>query len=594
MSLQVKPPPQYGSPGWDQWWADFNRGWDDEDLYCDEHLSASEEEEEHLDPGEGNSQDSRFSSTPPKRRKPNPAPNDFPACLAEYLSNATLGNKCYNCFLCYSTYEKWTSLYDKLLGSFNALFCGAYECNDKTGAIIYCITPKRHRVSAVFNACSKLCTVSFLLIKAVLRNSECYMALQGEDFTVIQESKDGGLHSYDFHENSSKKEECDWNVVASFATDTDQADPLVIMGYYMEFANDPAFCEKCKKGLKVHAYHEAHWSNAKLFKAAKNQKTIAQQACDRVLAVRRLLMLESSREDLVLLAFKKQFKYLAENYGGGVEITQLLGAVAWLDCLMLNFTTKIREMIHILTANIPKKRNLLFKGPINSGKTTVAAAILDLLGGVSLNVNCTPDKLNFELGCAIDKFICVIEDVKGTPMPNTNLTQGCGMTNLDNLRDHLDGCVAVNMERKHVNKVSQLFPPSIITCNEYYIPVTVKARIARGYYFLHKPCLQKCLKDSILMSKRMLQRGSTLLAALIWWEPVSDFMEDIQEDVVNWKQTFEKWVSFGMYQTMKENILAGNDPFTGVLVDESFVQPQENDETSDSTQESGLGSMHSM
>mgnify|MGYP001546682077 FL=1 len=75
---------------------------------------------------------------------------------------------------------------------------------------------------------------------------------------------------------------------------------------------------------------------------------------------------------------------------------------------------------------------------------------------------------------------------------------------------------------------------------------------------------------------------------------MSDFMEDIQEDVVNWKQTFEKWVSFGMYQTMKENILAGNDPFTGVLVDESFVQPQENDETSDSTQESGLGSMHSM
>ena len=268
--------------------------------------------------------------------------------------------------------------------------------------------------------------------------------------------------------------------------------------------------------------------------------------------------------------------------------------MAWLDCLQPSFTTKLKEILSILTENIPKKRNVLFKGPINSGKTTLAAAILDLVGGVSLNVNCTPDKINFELGCAIDKFMCVIEDVKGTPMANTNLTQGCGMTNLDNLRDYLDGCVPVNMERKHLNKVSQLFPPSVITCNEYVIPSTVKARIARGYYFLHKPCLQKCLKDCVLMSKRLLQKGTTLLAALIWWEPVEDFMEELQEDVVNWKQTFERWVSFGMYQTMKENILAGIDPFTNVLVDESFVQPQENDETNDSTQESGIGSMHSM
>jgi len=546
-----------------------------------------------VDPGEGNSQDSKYSCTPPKKRKPNPAPNDFPSCLHDYLSHATLGNKCYTCFVSYTTLEKWETLYDKLQSAFNAVFTGAYKCNDNTGAILYCITPRRHRVSAMLNALSKCCTISFLLIKAVLKSAECYMALQGDEFTVIQESKAEGLHSYDFQEGS-KKEECDWNQVASFASDTDLTDCLALLGYYIEFANDPASCMKCKKGVKVHKHHEVHFHNAQLFKAAKNQKSIAQQACDRVAAQRRVVMLESTRQDLVLQAFKKQFKILAEQYAGGVEITQLLGAVAWLDCLQPSFTTKLKEILSILTENIPKKRNVLFKGPINSGKTTLAAAILDLVGGVSLNVNCTPDKINFELGCAIDKFMCVIEDVKGTPMANTNLTQGCGMTNLDNLRDYLDGCVPVNMERKHLNKVSQLFPPSVITCNEYVIPNTVKARIARGYYFLHKPCLQKCLKDCVLMSKRLLQKGTTLLAALIWWEPVEDFMEELQEDVVNWKQTFERWVSFGMYQTMKENILAGIDPFTNVLVDESFVQPQENDETNDSTQESGIGSMHSM
>lgn len=473
--------------------------------------------------------------------------------------------------------------------NFNAVFCGAYECKDGSGAIVFCVSSRRHRVSAVLNACMKQCTISFVLVKAVLKSAECYMTLQGDAFTVLQESREGGLHSYDFNEGCNKKEDCDWNLVASFASETDTVDCLLIMGWYLEFANETANCAKCLKGVKVHMHHAVHYANAKLFKLAKNQRSIAQQACDRVLAARRVLMMESSRQDLMLLAFKKQFKILADTYAGGVEITQLLGAVAWLDCLLPQFTTKVKEMLTILVNNVPKRRNILFKGPINSGKTTLAAAILDLLSGVSLNVNCPGDKINFELGCAIDKYMCVIEDVKGTPLANTNLPPGCGMANLDNMRDYLDGCVPVNLERKHVNKTSQIFPPAIITCNEYAIPVTVKARLAKGYYFLHKPCLKDCLNNSVLMTKRMLQKGSTLLAALIWWEPVSDFMEEIQEEVVNWKQTFEAWVPYSMYQTMKENILSGKDPFTNVLVDDDFVNPEHTEQT----QESGLGSMGS-
>lgn len=588
----MRPPPPYGSPAWDKWWQDFNKGWD-EDLYCTEELSSSDEEEPassaSVNPEEGCSQDSKYSATPPKQKKPNPAPQDFPECLSEFLSHATLGNKCYTCFLCYTTYEKSMLLYEKLGVEFNALFIGAYNCVDGSGALVFFISGSRHRVSAILNACKKHCTVSFIMVKAVLKNAECYKALQDSKFAVLRESKEGGLHSYDFQE-ASKKDDCDWNFVADFAADMELTDVLLIMGYYMEFATEPSLCPKCLKSVKAHQHHEKHWANAKLFKTAKNQKGIAQQAADRVLAARRVLMMESTRQDLMVMSFKKQFKVLAEQFGGGVEITQLIGAVAWLDCLLPQFTIKIKEMLSYLVENTPKRRNLLFKGPINSGKTTLAAAILDLLGGVALNVNCSSDKINFELGCAIDKYMVVIEDVKGTPLPNTDLPSGVGMANLDNMRDYLDGCVPVNLERKHINKTSQLFPPCIITCNEYTIPTTVKARVAKGYYFLHKPGLKKSLDaNPILMKKRLLQKGCTLLAALIWWEPVSDFVEEIQEEVVNWKQTFEQWVSYGMFQTMKENILSGKDPFEGVLINDPT---EENTRETQESTESGIGSMN--
>lgn len=550
-------------------------------------MSASDEEQTAEDPEEGCSQNSKYSATPPKQRKPNPAPQDFPECISEYLSHATLGNKCYNCFVCYTTIEKSAMLYDKLNNEFNALFIGSYKCNDGSGSIVYMITGSRHRPSAILNASKKYCVVSFVLVKAVLKNAECYKALQGPNFTVIRESREGGLHSYDFQE-ASKKDDCDWNAVAEFALANDLTDPLLIMGYYLEFAGEPSLCQKCKKGVKAHKCHELQWSNAKLFKSAKNQRGIATQAADRVLSARRVMMIESTRVDLMVMSFKKQFQVLNDQFAGGVEITQLLGAVAWLDCLMPSFTTKLKEMLTLLVQNYAKKRNLLFKGPINSGKTTLAAGIMDLLGGVALNVNCSSDKINFELGCAIDKMLVVFEDVKGQPLPNTDLPAGVGMANLDNLRDHLDGCVPVNLERKHTNKVSQLFPPCIITCNDYAIPRTVKARVAKGYYFMHKPNLKKCLEQNpILMQKRLLQKGVTLLAALIWWEPVSEFVEEIQEDVVNWKQTFERWVTYGMFLDMKQNILAGKDPFHGVLINDINEMLEETQEST----ESGVGSM---
>lgn len=150
-----------------------------------------------------------------------------------------------------------------------------------------------------------------------------------------------------------------------------------------------------------------------------------------------------------------------------------------------------------------KKRYWLFKGPIDSGKTTLAAALLDLCGGKSLNVNMPLERLNFELGVGIDQFMVVFEDVKGTGAESRDLPSGHGISNLDCLRDYLDGSVKVNLERKHQNKRTQVFPPGIVTMNEYSVPRTLQARFVRQIDFRPKAYLRK----SLSCSEYLLEKG---------------------------------------------------------------------------------------
>ncbi|AHZ11646.1 large T antigen [New Jersey polyomavirus-2013] len=520
---------------------------------------------EDLDGSYTDSQTS-FASTPPKQKRKSPdSPSDLPSCLFDFVSHAIFSNKTVNAFILYSTLEKASLLYEKI-DKFKIEFKSLHKLTEGAnvgGGLVLVMTIAKHRVSAMKNFCQQFCTVSFLICKVVLKPLECYQCLCKPPFSQVKANKDG-LFSYDFEDK--KEENCNWNKVAEFAVLADIDDPLLILAHYLDFAQ-PFPCLKCEhQKTKAHDYHKAHHENAVLFEACKSQRSICNQASDIVLAKRRLLLTESTREELLAMCFQKQLKALQAL--DTLEIYDHMAGVAWYANLFENFDDILFQILKLLTQNIPKQRNILFRGPVNSGKTTFAAALVDLLGGRSLNVNCPADKLNFELGCAIDRFFVVFEDVKGQNMLNKKLQPGQGISNLDNMRDYLDGAVPVNLEKKHMNKRSQVFPPCVMTMNEYFMPQTLFVRFSLKLDFVSRPNLQSAVdKTPGLVANRILQKGLTLFLLLIWYTPVKKFAVSLQEEIANWKCIIEKTVSHSDFCKMLENIEVGESPLTD-LIDE--------------------------
>ncbi|BBG62016.2 large T antigen [Rhinolophus affinis polyomavirus 2] len=566
------PRPPYGSDTWEQWWNDFNRGWDD--LFCSEHMDSSDEDDRSGQPG---SSQGSFA-TPPKAKKPKTSnvPTDFPSELDNFLSHAVYSNKTVSAFLIYTTKEKAEFLYEKL-DKYKPEFKSRHSYEDY--ALLFLITPGKHRVSALKNFCLAHCTVSFLLCKAVIKPAECYSYLCVDPFKKIEANKPG-VSEYEFYEGE-RAPTVDWNKIADFAVETRLEDPLLIMAFYLDFSKDPDACPKCNSlSMKMHyKYHPTHYKNALLFKDCKTQKTVCQQAADVVVAKTRLKLLESSREDLLAERMMVLFERLADEYSPDTLFEWMAG-VAWYTCLFDDIEDKLFKILQLLVENVPKKRNILFRGPINTGKTTFAAAILDLVGGKTLNINCPAEKLGFELGCAIDQFAVIFEDVKGQTGWNKSLHPGQGVANLDNLRDYLDGSVRVNLEKKHVNKKSQIFPPSIVTMNEYMLPQTLLTRFSYRLCFVQREYLQKSLEDSeTLGKKRILQSGGTLLLLLLYHLPTRMFNKSLHEQVTNWKETIDKCVGLGKFLDMKNNVMNGKDPLLHILYEEEEEEETETQTT---------------
>ncbi|AFU25598.2 large T antigen [Piliocolobus rufomitratus polyomavirus 1] len=515
--------------------------------------------------GSNSSSQASFASTPPKPKKTgSDIPTDLPSCLFDFVSHAVFSNKTVNSFILYSTLEKAQELYDKI-DKFKVEFKSLHKSVDAVlsgGGLVLFLTTGRHRLSAIKNFCQNFCTVSFLICKVVLKPLECYNCLCKLPFVEIKASK-AGLYSFDFDDNA-KEETCNWNKVAEFAVAADLDDPYIILAHYLDFAK-PYPCNKCDSlKTKAHEYHKEHHANAVFFEACKNQKSICTQASDVVIAKRRLLLQECSREELLVTCFEKHLKALKNL--STLEIYDYMAGVAWYANLFDNFDNILVKIIQLLTENVPKNRNILFRGPVNSGKTTFAAALMDLLGGRSLNVNCPADKLNFELGCAIDRFCVVFEDVKGQNTLNKKLQPGQGISNLDNMRDYLDGAVPVNLERKHVNKRSQIFPPCVCTMNEYFMPETLYVRFAYKLNFQCKTNLQKSLDNApYLLANRILQRGLTLFLLLMWFVPNNKFAVSIRNEIAEWKTIIEKTVSYSDFCKMLENVEVGESPLTNIL-----------------------------
>lgn len=511
--------------------------------------------------GSYSSSQGSFASTPPKTKTTMPdSPTDLPSDFNDYISHAVFSNKTVNAFIIFSTLDKVSLLYEKI-DKLKIEFKSMHKWNQPHTGFLLILTTGKHRLSAVKNYCQTFCTVSFLVCKILLKPLECYRKLCASPYEEVRASKI--LLSTDFDE--SKEETCNWNKVAEFAVEADLDDPLLILAHYLDFAAMPASCIKCANiKVKAHEHHAKHHNNAALFLKAKNQRAICSQAADIVHAKRRLALAESTRKELITKCFIKQLEALKKL--DEMEIIIHMGGVAWYACLFDEFDVLLFNILKMLTENIPKQRNILFKGPVNTGKTTLAAAIMDLVGGKSLNINCPSDKLNFELGCAIDRFAVVFEDVKGQRALNKNLQTGQGINNLDNMRDYLDGAVPVNLERKHVNKRSQIFPPCIVTMNEYHVPETLWIRFYKKVNFSSKPNLQSALdKTPELLSQRILQKGLTLFLLLMWYFPMSSFCSSIREEIRDWKKIVENTVNYDMFCKMLENVEVGESPLHTIV-----------------------------
>nr|CAA42510.1 large T antigen [Mus musculus] len=506
---------------------------------------------------------SSFNATPPKKAREDPAPSDFPSSLTGYLSHAIYSNKTFPAFLVYSTKEKCKQLYDTI-GKFRPEF----KClvHYEEGGMLFFLTMTKHRVSAVKNYCSKLCSVHVLMCKAVTKPMECYQVVTAAPFQLITENKPG-LHQFEFTDEPEEQKAVDWIMVADFALENNLDDPLLIMGYYLDFAKEVPSCIKCSKEetrLQIHwKNHRKHAENADLFLNCKAQKTICQQAADGVLASRRLKLVECTRSQLLKERLQQSLLRLKEL--GTSDALLYLAGVAWYQCLLDDFPQTLFKMLKLLTENVPKRRNILFRGPVNSGKTGLAAALISLLGGKSLNINCPADKLAFELGVAQDQFVVCFEDVKGQIALNKQLQPGMGVANLDNLRDYLDGSVKVNLEKKHSNKRSQLFPPCVCTMNEYLLPQTVWARFHMVLDFTCKPHLAQALeKCEFLQRERIIQSGDTLALLLIWNFTSDVFDPDIQGLVKEVRDQFAAECSYSLFCDILCNVQEGDDPLKDI------------------------------
>nr|AKU38313.1 large T antigen [Gammapolyomavirus avis]AKU38322.1 large T antigen [Gammapolyomavirus avis]AKU38331.1 large T antigen [Gammapolyomavirus avis]AKU38349.1 large T antigen [Gammapolyomavirus avis]QBR39168.1 large T antigen [Gammapolyomavirus avis] len=459
-----------------------------------------------------NSQDSQYS-TPPKRGTTD---YELPPEVEAYLLTPRSVQSCPDCHLLITSITKMPQLKAHLYEHFGIK---GHMLAHWTGiALLVLQLEKPTRISTVHNFCKKYCTISICSVRGIKKN--CVHALIKTLLDVP------GLDP----------EECsiDMNVVDEkqfmhamlydYAVQIDCTDALLLLAIYKRLAQPTDKCPECQKDKdtvkrkrSTHIDdHPRHQHNASLFLHIKDQKRLCQCAVDAVLAEKRFRSATMTRDERLKERFRTVLRNIQELLDGETEaIDDFVTAILLFNMLFPDVDV-IVDILQTMVKNPPKRRYYIFKGPVNTGKTTVAAAILALCTGASLNVNGTPDRLQFELGCAIDQFMVLFEDVKGTPEPDTNLPSGFGMVNLDNLRDHLEGSVPVNLERKHQNKVSQIFPPGIITMNNYVLPHTIQARARTLVNFKHIKVYAKALRNNIsVLEQRLITKPETLLAYLL-------------------------------------------------------------------------------
>ncbi|SCC98885.1 TPA: large T antigen [Pomona leaf-nosed bat associated polyomavirus] len=397
-------------------------------------------------------------------------------------------------------------------------------------------------------------------------------------------------------------------MLEKFALDMEITDPVYLQGVYQhEFTVPLTECTLCaeddkqRPDLATHKpHHVAHHANALAFAKLKEKRKAAAHAADSVQAFLRLQGKRLPPANFYAKRLKELLEPLAK--GGGPAKPLAARAVLFKHIVPGDFEQFLETVYDAIVIGEPKKRGLIFRGPFDCGKTTVAQSIRGFFLGASLNVNLSKDRLHFELGGALDQRLVVFDDVLGNS-DRRELNNGWGFKNLDQLRDHLDGCIPVGLERKHHNRVEQVFPPWIITCNEYTIPDSIKARgkVIEFSKNLNDPdnfMFRYCFSRSELCS------GHTFALTQAIFIPTDSFPESVRPLVDMLKEDTKEFIEemerdlldlscreeMPLEEEMDPNFDVNTDPISRF---KQFISSLSTQGSSMGSEESGFGSLPS-
>lgn len=294
-----------------------------------------------------------------------------------------------------------------------------------------------------------------------------------------------GDAKYKYGEEIKKKEEKEavfnHKQLVDFALSHNYIEDWKLMYEYAHLA-DP--CDRLDLSTKDHEDdHENERENAIKFQHLSDRQRVCKNAINAVWAAMTYKLHSISNITWLEMRSRELSERLIE-----VNDCNVFGEAFfyWKYCLTPEFFSKVMgfiisvftDTLHLNKPKKDKKRYLCIKAPFNCGKTTFAAAVCKFFEGININLNVPPQRLAFYIGAAISKRFVLFDDVKGYRAErNLKLKCGSGISNLDDMREHLDGLIEVQLERKNKNTVDQKFPPGLITMNEYEIPKSLKVRL---------------------------------------------------------------------------------------------------------------------
>ena len=277
------------------------------------------------------------------------------------------------------------------------------------------------------------------------------------------------------------KEESNFNnkQLVDFALSHEYTEVFALMYEYAHLA-DP--CDRVEFTKDHEDDHTNELLNAKKFVCLPDRKRVCKNAIDCVFAklyrqltgMSNLTWLEMrSRELSERLIECDDCSVFGEAY---YYWKYVLGSTMFSE--IMSFVISIfTDSLSAQSHTYGKRRFVALVGPYNCGKTSFSAAVCKFFDGVNINLNISKDRLPFYLGSAIGKRFVLFDDVKGYETKVKNLPLGTGISNLDDMREHLDGKIEVQLEKKNQNPVNQIFPQGILTMNMYKIPGSLKLRL---------------------------------------------------------------------------------------------------------------------